>query len=263
MKIIVMKTLRMIGMAFVAVFLCMACSSDDEETKPNGPGGNKSEKKLVKLTEKGADIENSRYTFYYDSQKQVNRIMWEMSFYDGPYEFQTMQYVFWDRDSIKIVESGEYKDNDESVFYLEDGLVVSEPYEDKISYIYESDKKITYIGNQEANVTFLWNKNKLLDMVDSWHEEHNSLEYNDQTCKGYFPLYNTFWMWCLPEWYREANSKEIFYAHPELISLRNNNLPWRTNINNDILLWMYELDKDGYLKSCRLSNGIEYFFEWE
>ena len=48
MKIIVMKTLRMIGMAFVAVFLCMACSSDDEETKPNGQGGDKTEKKLIK-----------------------------------------------------------------------------------------------------------------------------------------------------------------------------------------------------------------------
>ena len=258
-----MKTLRMIGMAFVAVFLCMACSSDDEETKPNGPGGNKSEKKLVKLTEKGDDIENSRYTFYYDSQKQVNRIMWEMSFYDGPYEFESIQYVFWDRDSIKIV-----KDNDESLFYLKDGLVVSEPYNFKISYTYESNNRISYIEGQEANVTFLWDKNKIVEMVEhsswySWRKRHYSLEYNDQTCNGYFPLYNDFWISALTAKYGGAFNKEIFYAHPELIGLRNNNLPWRTEMEDEILLWMYELDKDGYLKSCRLSNGIEYFFEWE
>ena len=57
---------------------------------------------------------------------------------------------------------------------------------------------------------------------------------------------------------------EITFAHPEILGLRNNNLPWKTEDEDyRVDIWLYTLDEDGYIKACRTDDGRQYTFEWE
>lgn len=251
-----MKNLKLFGTALTAILLCLnfsACSNDDE-TKPNGQGGNKTEKKLVKLGING-DIEDHRYNFSYDENNRLTDIVHEVSFYNKPYEFDGVAKIHWYDDSIKYTYAGtEWSET--ATFVLKNGLIresrTTNSYgTESYSYVYDSSNRISTIGD---DYSCFWDKDKITRVEGFFSYENLQFQYDNKTCKGYFPLYYDLWI---------ENSNEIFYAHPELISLRNNNLPWQVDRNNKISIWTYSLDEDGYVKSCRGSDGNSYSFEWE
>ena len=265
-----MKTLRMIGMAFVAVFLCMACSSDDEETKPNGPGGDKKGKKLIKLEVIQSDsrYENNLYTFSYDEENRVTSILEESSQYNEPYEISGIAKTKWYTDSLKFTYTSPYLEID-ATFILKNGLITkstaitdysgtsNNSYPFTRNYTYNTLNQITGIGGDER--TCSWNNGKITELHGYLDTK---LEYENQTCKGYFPLYGDIWL--LTENDFDMALTFIAFANPEILGLRNNNLPWKTEDNYyGTVIWHYTLDKDGYVKDCRASNGWHYSFEWE
>lgn len=262
MKIIVMKTLRMIGMAFVAVFLCMACSSDDEGTMPNGPGGDKTEKKLIKF-ETHNDIEHHLFTFSYDEENRVTTILEEGRTYNNPYHIDQIIKVKWHTDSINCTKVS-YGNESKATIVLKNGLITkntTDYLEKPYYYTYNTSGQISAINygiDNSHTYTCSWDNGKITRLYDGIFGDEIKFEYENKTCKGFFPLYSYFFF------LGEFNFMEITFAHPEILGLRNNNLPWKTEDEDyGVDIWLYTLDEDGYIKACRTDDGRQYTFEWE
>ena len=249
-----MKTFKMIGIALMAVLMCVnftACSEDyptgDSPTpKPTN------EKKLVKVMQY---IDNTRLgsttEFKYNEQGYISEAIFS---YNEGYGWKSSTYKCnWDfsNNSMTVLEDGE----EDIKYTFSYGKIIS--YTDlrwgEESTYYTYDKNGYIIGGKSKynTTTYIWNNGKLL-MDDRY------IRYSQQTCKGYFPLLGEY-----------TGLDDLYMVHPELCGAKMNYLPSTISYNNGTYYTLnYELDSEGYVISYSVSHsegGFRYTYElgWE
>lgn len=247
-----MKTFRLIGMALLAVMMCVnfvSCGDDDEEPIKNEDGIVTNEKKLVQITRNeygGTDT----WDFFYDSKGRLSKVIYNGTNID--------EYI-WGDNTIIVPNShtGTLSNN-----LMRNIVFHKNKYVTK--YEYNSSKQLTKVQSDDmGEYTITWENGKIVKI------DNCEFIYSGKTCKGYNPLF-----------IRECgiHEEDLFYAHPELAGCRCTQLPDKTIINREgttgykTIEYTYKFDNDGYLLSCHemesgytkgWSGQCTYFFKWE
>ena len=252
-----MKTFRLIGMALLAVVMCVnfaSCSGgDDEEPIKNDDGVITNQKQLMQI--KMVDSETITWDFTYDSKGRLISIN-HAEKYNGRTERDITNYI-WGNNTI-IAED----DNSTRTYTLDNNLVKSINDKDDYSgwsnatFTYNSSNQLIAVQNTYTDGTsvdtYTWNNGRITKLTytenGSYYSEEDVYEYtySGKTCKGYFPLYSP------------SDNDDIFYVHPELIGLRCSQLPDQVYSKDDYYeetsKYSYTFDKDGYVESCTVVN---------
>ena len=251
-----MKTFRLIGMALLAVVMCVnlaSCSDDDEEPTKNDDGVITNQKQLMQI--KMVDSETITWDFTYDSKGRLISIN-HAEKYNGRTERDITNYI-WGNNTI-IAED----DNSTRTYTLDNNLVKSindtDDYSDwsNATFTYNSSNQLIAVQNTYTDGTsvdtYTWNNGRITKLTytenGSYYSEEDVYEYtySGKTCKGYFPLYSP------------SDNDDIFYVHPELIGLRCSQLPDQVYSKDDYYeetsKYSYTFDKDGYVESCTVVN---------
>lgn len=286
-----MKTLRMFGMAMVAIVMGVSLASCSKDENPDGDNQSKEKKltKMVAVIEGGVEV---GYIFTYDNNGKLNEAQYKdcyWSYTNGvptgvTPTIYTCQYA-WSGDIINATHG-----NGKSVFNQETGLIesvkITTPYSTKnYTYTYSSDR-IAKIEEDNGNLTEVtWNGDKLMknskliyDGTLTEDDTYTITSYTGTCKKGYCPL--------IPEMIESAGSTCLLYmAHPELIGSQTTQLPTsRTHyyphyfngepehytMTTDIT---YEFAEDGYISKINIANhysdgnfeddSLTYILTWE
>lgn len=260
-----MKTFRLIGMALLAVVMCVnftSCSDDDEPAK-NDDGVITNQKRLVEIAETFDDYGTNIISFSYDSKGRLISVVQK----DYDVDDSDVYNITWGENTVTESEDGE------SITYsLTDGLVRtgSETNGTNYSFAYNSSKQLTTYQYSDkyysSTRTLTWENGKVTKIT--YNKDISEITYGNQTCKGYFPFMVTM----------VEDDFKVMLAHPELVGLRTTQLPSQINSkgNNweDKEEYTYKFDKDGYVETCtatykRLDNNETrtettiYTFKWE
>lgn len=256
---LVMKTLRLVGMALFAVLMCVnfaACSKEELPQYDLTIG----EKKLTRIEAKGYN-DSSVWDFSYDSEGKLL----EVTFTKGGKQVRKSKYV-WESNAIRRVN-----EDNERKYTLRNGLIQGWGGQFEITY------RDTGRPKQFENRTFLWNDNGGLSRVsDELYNtsgnkiyDSRSFFYNEnvKNCKGFNPMVPL-----------ELSSyaaitgdiEDLFIVHPELVGMHTTQLPVRYQ---DIDIYSgnsygnisYSLDSEGYIYSCIISDGYspKYIMTWK
>ena len=224
-----MKTLRLFGMAIVAVMLAMPATScddddddDDTQIETTEDGIVTGQKKLVKIVEyyedSDGDADLDTTILRYDSKGRL--IRWEEDDYEPEgagfvYAYTFVETYTWTENSI----ASHYNEDgytDDYTFVISDNLVMEKTdgsYPE--TYQYDSDKRIALESEKDGSDTeeyyYSWDDDKLV-RVYRLGAYDNEFHYGGKTCKGYNP-------W-LASWV-----SSLAVAHPELFGCRTNQLP--------------------------------------
>ncbi len=259
-----MKTFRLIGIALLAIVLCVnfaSCSSDDDEIIKDDDGVITNEKKLVEMKETDDDGHTDVMAFSYDSKGKLIAVVQKCSEDNN----SDITNITWGENTVK-----ESSDGESITYSINDGLVrvgtETEGY--NYSFVYNSSKQLTtyqYGDKYDSGTeTLTWENGKVSKIA--YDNELSEITYNNQTCKGYFPL-----MVFVVE-----DDFKLMLAHPELVGMRTNQLPEQifskdTDTNEyydeyyketckteytyeDTTKFDYTLDKDGYVESCTVTS---------
>lgn len=255
-----MKTFRLIGMALLAIMLCVnftGCSkenpTDDETlTKP---------KKLIGMKEidySGTHI----WEFSYDSKDRLSSIIYTNDWSNH----QTQQVTRFTWNSFTITAESDYETR---TYTLDNNLVKTircdqHPFWSNTEFSYNSSNQLLITEKTTKTYTeyykYIW-ENEKISKITSINDYYTDITYSGKTCKGYFPFYNSY--------------DDIFYAHPELIGLRNSQLPKQIFYKEKRDLteeYSYTFDKDGYIEKCTIvstdisnmqTSTTVYTLKWE
>lgn len=237
-----MSTFRLIGMALLAVVMCVnfTSCSDDEEPAKNDDGVITNQKQLVELRMTDEDGESIITEYSYDSKGKLlsaNRIE---SNYSREYT------ITWGAN--KVIES---TDEDAITYTLENGLITHTSDSDggdldDTDFTYNANSQLVKLQyNDEEYLSYTWQGEKLTKMAWNYNNEDISeLSYSGKTCKGYLPIM----VWNIDD------LRPLLEAHPELSGMRCNQLPDKVyskdEYNEETVQYTYTFDKDGYLESC-------------
>lgn len=273
-----MKTLRMLGMALVAILMSVnfaACSSDDDEELPGGEEGSKDkygvitgQRKLMRMVVEFNDDYTTESFFYYDSNEHLAKMDVDLS---GNCHYSDFK---WENYKIELKSS---KQETPYTVYLQGGLATKGfAYDDGYSFTYDSSNRLSKLeyGRWSHNryedyyVDITWNGNKVENIVFGGDEKDRTctIEYSSQTCKGYFPLFAYYVI--------DNCFADIDLAHPELFGVRSNALPSKIFSQGDGWTasesFAYTFDDKGYVKTCNITANegsgdypINYTFFWE
>jgi hypothetical protein len=253
-----MKTFRVIGMAMLAVLLCVGNSSCSKEDDLGGNGGvTSSSKKLTKIVKTRDNGDSYEAILSYDDNGRL------ISCYeDGEiYQFS------WSDNTITRTTG----DNERTYSYI-DGLIRQEQRDNyTLDYAYNSSKQIIamnwfekYSNKVNRKDVYSWENGRITQITQEEYDIHTSqITYGSKTCKGHNP-YMTLLM----------SNTQLFWTHPELIGVTYNQLPTTIKSDNVIRNVSYVFDKDGYVVGCSIeqitkTNGEEskitytYTFTWE
>lgn len=237
-----MKTFRLIGMALLAVVLCVnfiACSKDAEVLTDNDIITKS--KKLIGMKET-EDNQTHILDFSYDAEGKLSSIVHSyMS--DGNNEYQQVIRFTWSSFTITAESDNSYLNRtytlDNNPVQTIRGYKATDWSKTQLSY--NSSNQLLMADNDSYYLKYIWDNEKILK-IESKNIYDTDITYSGKTCKGYFPLYNDF--------------DDIFYAHPELIGLRNLQLPEQKfdkyGDSEYTEEYTYTFDKDGYVKSCTI-----------
>ncbi len=244
-----MRTLRKFGMALFAVLVCTnfaACSSDDD-TASNGVGGKKMSK-LVYENYSSYTIETETMTFDYDVDGKL--VLASCNDYDNRiFEFN------WSDDMIeRICLNDNYSPR---CYILKNNLVQKE----KVKADFDFGDRFVYNGANRLEqwtepstlyeytytTSATWDGDKLMSITTKKGNqiiEKETITYGGRCSAGYNPL-------ILYLFYGD----ELFYAHPELLGLRNNQLPISVTTESyysgdksvETYNYEYEFDAAGYI----------------
>ena len=283
-----MKTFRMIGMALMAVLMCVnftACSEDDP-TGDSPTNHLSNANKLAKVMQ--YDIENNKkelndiIRFEYDKNDNVVKIH-EIYGSDAD-DIDITEYIW---DSNKSITS--YWENDEYIKYtltnnqITDILMheyvwdwdteTRELDEDFYRCTYDKDGnliKIWWKDNEEDEEELMneqtWNNNQLSTAKNYDYEHVITLHYDNKTCKNFFPLLADYIV------NNGFSDDYIFMAQPELLGVRTSKLPSKIIDGSCIISFDYELNTYGNVTSCTVNKlysddnlSYDYFYEfiWE
>lgn len=236
-----MKTFRVIGMAMLAVLLCVGNSSCSKEDDLGGNGGVTSgSKKLTKIVKTRDNGDSHEAILSYDDNGRL------ISCYEDGVIYQ----FSWSDNTITRTTS-----YNETTYSYIDGLVRKEERDDyTLDYAYNSSKQIvalnrfnTFYNRVELKETYSWENGRITQII---REEHNNkhktqITYGSKTCKGYNPLMTLF-----------MSNTQLFWAHPELIGVTYNQLPTTIKSDNVIINVSYVFDKDGYVVGCSIEEKV-------
>ncbi|MBQ8421124.1 MAG: hypothetical protein IJX11_02560 [Bacteroidales bacterium] len=227
-----MKTLRMFGMAMMAVLMGVGFTSCSKDDNPDGNEDFSNEKKLVKLVakddESGKDLEV--FTFKYDDKGRLTESTCSFDF--GEYAW-TNHYT-WSDNVIMI--------DDEYAVALENGRVKSNSGDE--TFTYNDSNRLT----KYDTTTITWDGDKI-KTISSYVGSNLSFTYGEPLKKGYCPL--------IP--YLIFQYDNLSMAHPELLGVRTKQLP--TMIGG--ILLTYEFDKEGYITKIYLNQSNPMILTWE
>lgn len=240
-----MKTLRLLGMALIAILVSVnftACSSDDDEPTKNDDGVITNQKKLVEMKMTG-DYETVTWEFSYDSKGRLASVI-HTEKYDNNTDRDITNYTW--NDNTVLAEDG----RSTRTYSLNDGLVrtIRDTRNNdwsNASFTYNSSKQL--IATKDVNGydtyidTYTWENGRITKITDG--EDYTVYNtYSGKNCKGYFPFYNP------------SDNDDIFYVHPELIGLRNSQLPDQSYSEDETGSdeYTYTLGKDEYVESCTI-----------
>ncbi len=248
-----MKTFRLIGMALIAVMLCVnftACNGP--KTSEDGIVIN--QKRIVAI-KAGSELdqESNSVEFAYDSKGRLVRVQ----------EGQSITTFTWnDKTIIAEERDGKYSTH---LSYVRNANGMVECYEsdnDVIGtsvYTYDSFNRMCEDKNSSLMSSILtcrWVGEKLTEVLLD-DELMSKFSYSGKTCKGYSPF--------IPILLGDANY--LSFTHPELFGLRT------TKLCNDIIFGgekgelVYTLNKDGYVETMKWiipdEEEITYTFTWE
>ena len=270
-----MKTFRLIGMALLAVVMCVnftSCSDDDDPIK-NDDGIITNQKKLMEIKETSDDGYISIYTFSYDNQSRLTSIVDNE---DGHSDNNIINFT-WGNNTIIATKRGDAR----RTYTLSDNLVRKQQNNEGASkaFTYNSSNQLIKVdetderhSGDDCSYTYTWDNGKMIKHI---YKENNSEKsyvyeytYNGKTCKGWFPNMED-------EGWDALDDDYIFFAHPELVGMRTNQLPEQifskdTEIYEyydeyfketckseytyeDTVKFEYKLDKDGYVESCTVT----------
>ena len=258
-----MKTLRILGMAAIAILMGVGfVSCSKESSDGDNPAGEKKLTKMVTVSKWGSEV---GYIFTYDSNGKLSRADYKGDYWSSSDGVVTTTYTCqysWNGNNI----TGTYGYGN-AVFTQDNGLIktirmTSPSYTHNYTYTYSSNR-LTKIEVDNGDITeTTWNGDKL--MKNSMLIYDNSLIEDDTytltsyagTCtKGYCPL--------IPEMIESASPACLLYiAHPDLIEARTQQLPTsRTHyyymgskygtVSTEIT---YEFDKDGYISKIHMAD---------
>lgn len=256
-----MKTFRLIGMALLAVVMCLnftSCSDDDnEEPERNDDGIVTNQKRLVRIYNN--DAGECIHDCIYDSKGRLST----MFYYNN-----TFNYTWGDGTITEIFEYNNGRDQKTTTFSINrnNNLIRSLHEQNKnATFSYNSSNQLIELKDlYSTRRTFTWEKDRIVKVVENYKDNDNitiEYTYSGKSCKGYFPLYDIF--------IRDGVSGGIIYAHPELIGLRCTQLPDqrinRSGNYESIDKYTYTFDKDGYIESFTIENRYlnVYTFTWE
>lgn len=274
-----MKTFKIIGMALVAVLLCVnftACGNDDEPDTDNGGTAGK-EKKLVKLIAEDQDA-NAVFTFSYDDKGRLVAATVDCVDRNNESSIENHNYL-WTSDEI-VTETNRYE--------LKDGLIKKRDYisrNENREYEYNSSKQLTAIcfepGPYQFSSSLCWTGSKLTGVEFDNYWEPWEIDYSNETCKKFFPL----WMLILDyeNWNRDlsdyffktfgGSTFPLSVVHPELFGLQVSQLPREARNDSDFgkdedlsKIFSYSFTADRYIEKCLMSSEygiISFSFEWE
>lgn len=220
-----MKTFRLIGMALLAVVMCVnftSCSDDDDPIK-NDDGIITNQKKLMEIKETSDDGYISIYTFSYDNQSRLTSIVDNE---DGHSDNNIINFT-WGNNTIIATKRGDAR----RTYTLSDNLVRKQQNNEGASkaFTYNSSNQLIKVdetderhSGDDCSYTYTWDNGKMTKHI---YKENNSEKsyvyeytYNGKTCKGWFPNMED-------EGWDALDDDYIFFAHPELVGMRTNQLP--------------------------------------
>ena len=220
-----MKTFRLIGMALLAVVMSInftSCSDDDEEPIKNDDGIITNQKRLMEIKETNAEGSIEIYTFSYDSK---GRLISVTDSWNGK-EHYTTRFT-WGNNTIIATSD----DDDANTYTLTDNLVRKQQGDGEYSKIftYNSSNQLIKVdemderhSSDDCSYTYTWDNGKMTKYIYKENNSENSYvyeyTYNGKTCKGWFPNIED-------ESWTPLDDDYIFFAHPELIGMRTNQLP--------------------------------------
>ncbi len=234
-----MRTFRLIGMALLAIVLCVnfaSCSSDDDgEPTQNDDGVVTNQKKLTQI--KMVDDDGiSIWNFSYDSK---GRLVFKKGGVTGNTNYT------WGSNVIMADDN-----NSTRTYTLSNNLVksISDTDDNDWSnaiFTYNSNNQLAKVEDDTHTEIYTWQGERITKITSTYQYGEKYIDeftYSGKTCKGYFPLYSP------------SDNDEIFYVHPELIGLRCSQLPDQVSSKDDnyeeISKYTYTFDKDGYVESC-------------
>lgn len=228
----------MIGMALMAVLICvnfMSCSEDDDTTNNGGGNAVTNGNRITKVVSASEDWVETR-TYSYDNNGRLVEAT-EIDEHDGGSRTRTYQFV-WGDNTI-LVNYGEESAprssyTDSYIITLENGLVQSISDNDGNSNV------LIYNGNKLAEIvdrsTVVWNGDKVKSISDTGEGWTCTFSY-EKSYKGYSPLF----LGALDFSFDAI----LFEAHPEIIGMQTSQLPTSINIDGKKTTYEYEFDKDG------------------
>lgn len=245
-----MKTLRLLGMALLAVVMCanfVACSSDDDEGDTpikNDDGIITNQKRLVEMKETSDDSETITWEFSYDSKGRLASVIQTEKY--GSNTDRDITNFTWGNKTI-VAEDG----RSTRTYTLNDGLVRTIRDTDNndwsnASFTYDSSNQLIAAKDVDSHnytyiTTYTWENGRITKLTYD-DDSSTNITYSGKTCKGYFPLFT-------PD-----DDGDIFYVHPELAGMRNSQLPdqmyGKDKEYEETEKYTYTLDKDGYVESC-------------
>ena len=266
-----MKTFRMIGIAMLAVLMCVnfaSCSNDDPtgDSPANQPIN---EKKLAKVLEQDSDGYERIIEFKYNEDGNVI----EANEFSNRGTYRIL-YNWNSKESVTITGSGFdgheltlSNDRVRNEYQAEYKYYNPEPFldEDFIFYNYDKNRNLREYGvkwSKESEYQPIyklnWNNGQITGFEDD-DSNTSTILYENQTCKGFFPLFA-----CCFDDGSILKFNYIFIAQPQLIGLRTNYLPKRIigDADSGFETFKYEFNSDGYIETC-IANNNYYEFVWE
>ena len=251
-------------MALFAFLMCVnfaACSSDDEPKIDDESGIVASEKKLVEIKHVDEDGDTSIISFNYDSK---GRLIFKKGGVNGD------TYYTWGANAIIAKHDWGAK----TMNLNSKGNITNVEWDNAsdVFFTYDFVNQLVSFEAEWGITNFHWENGKIYKSTfDYGYDEiETTYTYEKSTCKGYFPLYSTY--------YLDTDSYEISLAHPELLGLRCSQLPNRIIEKKDdrekIIEFYYMLDNLGYVESCTtkeiyVESGSKntyttvWFFKWQ
>lgn len=230
----------MIGMALFTILMCVnfvACggSDEDEPEVDNESGVVINEKKLVEM-KNVVDGEDIIDTFTYDEKNRLISVK-KTVIYNGESSSGTINYT-WGNGIIKNSKS--------MSFNLVDNLIKSTDL-NNATFTYNSSKQLISFKDEYNNDTYIqtysWEGNKMSEITYN-NGAKTTISYSNKTCKGYCP-YMIYFI---------DDLTDLFFAHPELVGMRTNQLPNKIQSNNgeyeEVTELSYTFTNDGYIESC-------------
>lgn len=264
-----MKNIRFIGMALSAALLSfsiLACSEQDNSIIKNDDGVITNQKKLMEIKETTDYGYVCTYSFSYDDEGKLKSVVHSSNESANDY---IVDFTWGNNLIISTTEYGT------KTYTLSDNLVEKQQDDDGNikKFTYNSSNQLIKVDETTQNDdtyshTYTWNNGKIIKYTYK-ADINYEYTYNGKTCQGWFPNMND-------EGWDVIDDDYIFFAHPELVGMRTNQLPEQIyhtdtykgeyydefykenyqyeNIYEDTIKFDYTLNKEGYIESYTVTS---------